>query len=204
MAKIESEELLREKDLVDVYRAARSISVSRRNQVVSSSVFLLALIFAALSPEKTHILADKVRAVADYGFGFATNILSFLIAGFTIYLSVTKTDLLLFLASERNDSSGLPEIKHIAFHFMRTMANFILYCLLCVGIKIFASSGGPLSMLIGTLADSSECVARVATVFGFALVSAATVHLLMLLHSFVFNIYHTAMITIVWEREKPK
>lgn len=59
-------------------------------------------------------------------------------------------------------------------------------------------------MLIGTLADSSECVARVATVFRFALVSAATVHLLMLLHSFVFNIYHTAMITIVWEREKPK
>lgn len=201
MTPVESEELLREKSLFDVYRAARVLKVSRVNQGVSFLTFLTALAYGVASPESDQAIAEKARALADYGFSFATSILSFLIAGFTIYLSVTKTELMVFLASQRDEATGLPELKKIAFYFLRTMANFILFCLLCVGIKVFASAGGPMSLLLKTtLADPSATKQWLAAL-GFSVVAAGLVHLLMLLWSFVFNIYQTAMIAVVWERE---
>lgn len=36
---------------------------------------------------------------------------------------------------------------------------------------------------------------------GFVAVGAGLVHILLLLQSFIFNIYHTAMLSICWERQ---
>ncbi len=209
MIPVESEELLREKNLIDVYRAARVLPVSAINQIISAGVFVALLLYVALTGEGYPVLADKVRSIADYGFGFSTSMLSFLIAGFTIYLSVTKSELLVFLATTRNENSGLPELKHVAFMFMRTMANFMIFCILCVAIKLFGSSSGLISLAVELFATDPAFVKLWLARIALVVVGTGLVHMLMLLQSFVFNIYHTAMLAVVWEQinsklEKPE
>lgn len=200
MTPVDDSELLREKSLREIYLAARVIPVSRFNQAVSIAVAVALFWYACVTPEPLSAIATTIRVFADYSFAFATSILSFLIAGFTIYLSVTKPDLLVFLAATRNERSSLPEIKHVAFVFMRVMANFILFCLFCVAIKLFGGVNGPLSILIHSITPDPANAKLWLSRFVLAILGGGLVHLLMLLQSFVFNIYHTAMLAVVWER----
>lgn len=200
MVPIPSEELLKEKSLLDVYFASRCISVSRLNQAITFVSMVLLALYAWFSPEPTHQFADRVRAIADYGFSFATSILSFLIAGFTIYLTVTKIDHLILMASLRHEN-GLPWVKHIAFSFLRIMAVYVVYCLACIGVKIFASSGGPLAILVDALSGADQvkhCIARI----GIVVLGGATIHLVLLLQSFIFNIYNTSVTVLCLDIEK--
>lgn len=201
MEAIDSNELIREKTLRDVYWASRRLQVSRFNQFSTIIVFLLLGAYGVFSPESAQSIAEKTRIVSDYAFAFSTSILSFLIAGFTIYVTVTKTELFLFLASTRHENSGLPWIKHISFHFLRVMALYVAACVFYVSVKLFASTSGPLSLLLGTLLqDPSQTKIWLARI-GLSTVGALLVHLILLLQSFIFNIYHTAMLSVCWERE---
>lgn len=200
MAPISSEELLKEKSLLDVYFASRCISVSKLNQAITFISMALLALFAWFSPESTHQFSDRVRAMADYGFSFATSILSFLIAGFTIYLTVTKIDHLILMASLRHEN-GLPWVKHIAFSFLRIMVVYVVYCLACVGVKIFASSAGPLSILIDALSAADQvkhCISRI----GIIVFGGASIHLILLLQSFIFNIYNTSVTVLCLDIEE--
>lgn len=202
MEPVSSEELLAEKNLRAVFWAARRLSVSRFNQGCTAVTILLLGAYAWLTPEDGHAIAEKVRGLADYGFGFATSILSFLIAGFTIYVTITKTELLLFLSSKRHEESGLPWIKHSTFLFLRVMAVYVLFCLLCVGVKLFGGLGGALSLLLDWSLSDPQASKRWIAKIGFVVVGAGLVHILLLLQSFIFNIYHMAMLSICWEREQ--
>ncbi len=148
MNPVTSDELLEEKNLRAVFWAARRIPASRFNQGCTLTVVLLLVAYIFLTPEDGPVIAKKVRELADYGFSFATSILSFLIAGFTIYVSITKSELLIFLSEQRHEESGLPWIKHSTFIFLRVMAIYVVFCLLCVSIKLFGGPSGALSLLL--------------------------------------------------------
>lgn len=165
-----------------------------------AAALLCAYVF--VTHEDAHSIAEKVRGLADYGFSFATSILSFLIAGFTIYITVTKTELLLFFSSERDPDSGLPWIKHMAFIFLRVMAIYVIFCLLCVGIRLFCGQGGAVTVLLDRIPPDPVATKGLIAKIGFVVVGSALVHILLLLQSFIFNIYHTAILAICWEREQ--
>lgn len=202
MEPVTSEELLAEKSLPAVFWAARRLPVSRFNQSVTGLFVILLSLYVVLTPENGHIMAEKVRVLADYGFSFATSILSFLIAGFTIYITITKTELLLFLGAQRHEESGLPWIKYSTFLFLRVMAIYVLFCLLCVGVKLLGGAGGALSLLLDWCLDESIASKRWIAKIGFVTIGASLVHILLLLQSFIFNIYHMAMVSLCWEREQ--
>lgn len=199
---VTSEELLKEKSLREVFWAARRLPVSRFNQACTMITILLLGAHGWLTAENVSVIAQRVRELADYGFSFATSILSFLIAGFTIYVSITKTELLLFMSAERHEESGMPWIKHSTFIFLRTMAVYVAFCVLCVGIKLFCGPGGAFSLLLNSISNDPVTSKLLIAKIGFVALGAGLVHVLLLLQSFIFNIYHTAMLSICWEREQ--
>lgn len=203
MEPVTSDELLKEKNLRAVFWAARRLPVSRFNQTCTAIMILVLGAYTCLTPEDGPTMAKKVRELTDYGFSFATSILSFLIAGFTIYVSITKTELLLFLSGQRHEESGLPWIKHSTFVFLRVMAIYVAFCLLCVSIKLLGGPGGAFSLLLDWSSADPVASKRWIAKIGFITVGAGVVHILVLLQSFIFNIYHTAMLSICWEREQP-
>lgn len=201
MKQITSEELLQEKSLLAVYASSRRMAVNRLNQVVTLLVTITLSVYVALTPEATHQIAERVRAITDYGFAFATSILSFLIAGLTIYLTVTKVEHMVLMASIRQKPSGLPWIKYVSFSFLRIMFVYVIYCAACICIKLFASPGGLLTILASYTASPTEIKWWVASI-GLVILGGATIHLVMLLQSFIFNIYNVSMTVLCLEMEK--
>ena len=175
--------------------------VSPFNQLGTFVVFALLILYGVLSDAKTPFLAGRVREIADYGFGFAVSMLSFLIAGFTVYLTVMKPSLILFMANTREDKSRLPWIKVTAFYFLRVMTVYVAFCLLCLVIKIFGATSGPLSSFLCWFLIDAEFSKLWIARLSLALVGSSVIHLILLLQSFIYNIYATSMAAICWERQ---
>jgi hypothetical protein len=103
------------------------------------------------------------------------------------------------MASMRHDC-GLPWVKYVAFSFLRIMAVYVIYCLACIGVKLIAAPGGPLPLLMSASSEmevSKQWVAKIS----FVLLGGATFHLLLLLQSFIFNIYNMSMTVLCLEIE---
>ena len=198
---ITPEELLAEKSLFDVYRASRCISVSPLNQAVTAFSMALLSLFAFFTNDSVYQLADRLRIITDYGFSFSTSILSFLITGFTIYLTVTRVEHFLLMASQRHEKTGLPWVKYVAFSFLRIMAVYVAYCLVCVFIKLFGAPSGLVSVFLNSM-SCSDNVKYVVISISFVVMGGGTVHLVMLLQSFIFNIYSISMTVLCLEIEK--
>lgn len=200
-APVFDDELVQERSLTEVYLVARRMPVSWFNQLGTFVVFALLILYGVLSDAKTSFLASRVRDIADYGFGFAVSMLSFLIAGFTVYLTVMKPSLILWMANIREDKSKLPWIKVTAFHFLRVMTVYVAFCLLCLVIKIFGATSGPLSSFLSWFLTDAEVSKLWIVRLSLALVGSTVIHLILLLQSFIFNIYATSMAAVCWERQ---
>lgn len=196
----DSSEITSEKSLWDIYVRSRRI----RQSWVQLTINLLAI--GALSanafllhPSETVLLAD-VRSWASLGFNFAITTLGFLIAGFTIFVTVAKPDLLLAMMDHRDRETDLPTLKRNLFAFMRV---FIAY-LLCSGLYLVVLVGCQPEGLVPNLVKlvpASHCVRDVLIKVGYVVVGSSFAYLLLMLKSFVFNVYSVVMSFLRWEDE---
>ncbi|MCK9986692.1 MAG: hypothetical protein AzoDbin1_03164 [Azoarcus sp.] len=199
---ITDEELLQEKDLHAVYLCARALPESKLNRRVTITFAALLAISVYLGNQTASELATLTRELVNTGLTFTISILSFLIAGFTIYLTVTNSDMLVALSERRHNGNGLPWIKYIAFHFLRVMAVYIGFLLYCLAVQLFGSPNGALSNLLALLPSGAEQVRWQVAAISFVLTAGVMVNMVMLLQSFVANIYTTTMMNIVDERRR--
>lgn len=201
-APITDEELLEEKDLSAVYLRARVLPESKLNRRVTIGFVVLLALSVCLGNQTASELIALTRGLVSTGLTFTISILSFLIAGFTIYLTVTNSDMLVALSESRHNGNGLPWIKYIAFHFLRVMAVYIGFLLYCLAVQLFGSPNGAISNLLALLPSRTEQVRWQVAAIGFVFTAGVMVNMVMLLQSFVANIYATTMMNIVDERRR--
>lgn len=201
-APITDEELLKEKDLSAVYLRARVLPESKLNRRVTIGFVVLLALSVCLGNQTASELIALTRGLVSTGLTFTISILSFLIAGFTIYLTVTNSDMLVALSESRHNGSGLPWIKYIAFHFLRVMAVYIGFLLYCLAVQLFGSPNGAISNLLALLTSRTEQVRWQVAAIVFVFTAGVMVNMVMLLQSFVANIYATTMMNIVDERRR--
>ncbi|MBS0176750.1 MAG: hypothetical protein JSR64_22230 [Nitrospira sp.] len=201
-APITDEELLKENDLRAVYLCARALPESKLNRRVTYAFVALLALSVCLGNQTASELIALTRALVSTGLTFTISILSFLIAGFTIYLTVTNADMLVALSERRHSGSGLPWIKYIAFHFLRVMAVYIGFLLYCLAVQLFGSPNGAISNLLTVLPSGADQVRWQIAAISFVFTAGVMVNMVMLLQSFVANIYTTTMMNIVDERQR--
>jgi hypothetical protein len=181
--------------------AARKIPTSTFNQSIVGITALLAAIYVFLPTSSSAALAAKTREIAEMGFGFATSILGFLIAGFTVFATITKEDLFKRMARIEEPKSKLSYLKYNFFAFMKVFIDYLCFCGLCVAIKLGAFPNGPATSALQLLPGNETTRLWLARV-GFVLVAASLVYVLLLLKSFVFNIHHIVMTALRWSMEE--
>ena len=194
-------ELTSEKSLFKIRLAARKIPSSAFNQWVVVVTATLALAYALLPNSSAALLATKVREFAEMGFGFAASILGFLIAGFTVFATITKEQLFHKMAEFIEPTSKLSYLKYNFFAFMRVFIDYLCFCAFCLLIKLAAFPDGPISAILSYLPGTDFtklCMARI----GFVVITASTVYVLLLLKAFVFNIHHVVMTSLRWSMEE--
>lgn len=191
-------ELTSEKSLWDVYKLSRRITPGR-TQVVLTLLVMIALGVNAFFfiGDESKLLAD-VRKWSELGLDFSITTLGFLIAGFTIFATLSKPDMMLAMMDHVNKETGLPTLKYNFFTFMRVFITYIFFSLFYLLVMVLGQSNGFISNLISLLPDS-QCVRGCLIRISYVFVGGSIVYLLLLLKSFIFNIYAIVMNMLRWE-----
>jgi hypothetical protein len=190
-------DLLKEKRLWDIYVASRRIPFSRFN---FWTTFLVACgltlnVILVLQPLDATLLITR-EASAD-GLAMALSTLGFLVAGFTIFATITQPDLSLAMASEIHPISGLTYLKHSYFLFMRVFIFYLVFAAFCLLIQMFGHTGGLVNLLV-SMSPYSGQLEFLLVKGAFVAVYTGYFFLLIQLKSFVFNMYHAVMTALRW------
>lgn len=198
------DDIAKEKSLFRVYLGARKVGSSHLNVIVTLLVFFFVflismldifLCFAILTPE---IIFNSIGRVADIGFVLATAILGFLIAGFSIFASTTPRELFKILAQLPHKNTQVSKLKFIFFIFLLVFIHYLVFLGLCVAIKLIL----PLVTETISVFEISSGI-RVSLIWWYfaiflhAAVVAWLIYLIMLLKSFIWNIYQTVLVRFV-------
>ena len=199
---IPTSDLTKEKTLWQIYKAARVIRESPFNKWSSLAVFL-GLGADSLLSGPAGVEFARTRELATLGFTTALAVLAFLIAGFTIFVTVCRPGLLVRMAVLRHPETELSWFKYNFFTFMRVFAYYIVFAFFCLVVILFGEPGGILSRLVQYSPEHAVVKIYLARL-GFVILGTTTYFALVQLKSFVFNVYHVTATWIRWEAENPR
>ncbi len=201
MYSFSDEELTREKSLWDVFKLCTRLKPSNSQIICLLLVVILLLLNAlALETPVSSLLRD-VRKWAELGFNFSITTIGFLIAGFTIFATLSKPDMMLAMMEHTNKETQLPTLKYNFFAFMKVFIAYIVIALFFLSIILFGQVDGLVSNVVSLL-PSSKCVKYTLVVTSYVYVGTSFVYLVMLLMTFIFNIYAIVMNFLRWEYHK--
>lgn len=191
-------DLTSEKSLWDIYKQSCKILPSKL-QVFTVLATIFGLGFNAFFlTESDAILLKDIRKWAEMGFNFGITTLGFLIAGFTIFATLSKPEMMLAMMDHINKETGLPTLKYNFFAFMKV---FIAYIAISLGYLFIVIWGQPDGLIANTIAllPNANCVKSMMIKVSYLIIGSSFVYLLLLLKSFVFNIYTIVMNFLRWE-----
>lgn len=202
-------DLFDEKSLGGIFlKSVLRLSHSLFNTVTTCAVLALLALHALYFDTKLLSLAATVRSMADVGLSFGSSILGFLIAGFTIFATLTKPSLFIMMYKNVHPKSGLNYLKHNFFAFIEVFVVYLVFLGGCLLIKIFGGPDGALLQFLKFVAcrtDSELDTLKEIVIKGAYIVTGTFLYYsLVSLKSFVFNIYHIVITSIVWEMNPPE
>jgi hypothetical protein len=207
MAIPEPDDLGREKTVLALYLLGRKFPHSKFNRRVTLVVALALAAFCYLQWDNIPALSIALRKYVEIGLSFSTSILGFLIAGFTVFVTVTKIDIFVTMARHEFESSGESYLKYNLVQFMLVFSHYIAYLFVCICFALFAQQQGLLSILIGKALSVNDCPWKIGLIYkapvSIALVAfgAWSIYLVLLLKSFVYNTFQVITTTVRWELE---
>ena len=196
----------------EVIYAARAIGAS------FGSILCVRVTFAVLRAAALRIrrvrptVCCSIVAFFD-GFSFATSILGFLVAGFTVFVTVIRIDMFLTMARTEKANTGESVLKYNLSAFIVTFVHYTSYIFVCLMSELFLQPGGLATVAFANaqtypnlapwapLAHSLGATALLVT-FG-----AWTAYLVLLLKSFIYNVYQVTTVSVAYawqEADKPE
>ena len=192
------DDLTKEKSLWKIYLYSRKIKTTFFNKIILITSTILLVSYAFYIEPNTTLMLSKLRNIAEISLGFSVSILGFLIAGFTIFATLTKPYMLLKMMDIQHNDSGLPYLKYNFFAFIRVFIFYLSISSIFLVVILFGDKNGVFSKIINSLpgADISRpIVIRIV----YIVLSLCTIYLLLLLKTFIFNIYSIVMNHLRWE-----
>ena len=193
----------REKSLGQVYWKARKTGSTRSNFRVAVLVAFLFCALAAidcytdlevLGPAVMKMLADQL---ADIGFALTTAITGFLIIGFLIFASITPPGIFTGLAKLDHKNTGISRLQFIFFNFLLVFIHYLAFLAVSILLKLGLTLTPTFINAVSQHVASAAMITWWFAVGLIALLLGWLTFLIMLLKSFIWNIYQTMLIIIV-------
>lgn len=190
-----AKELLKEKHLLNVYLSARAIPFSRKNIIILLIFSIISLLFSyGISSNE---LFEKINTLSSLLIATIITVTGFLIAGYTIFCSVVSPKLSILLFSIGKTKNGLSELKRAHLSLIRVFIYCLFYTLTLVIISAFSGTHNFIFHYIENSWNFSTTIFHVINYFIFNFILIFFFFLMIQLGSFIYNIYHTIMMTIV-------
>lgn len=194
----EESELTSEKSLWDIYKLSRRI-IPSKIQSLSILIIMIALaVNAFVFVADISILLKDARKWAETGFNFSITTLGFLIAGFTIFATLSKPTMMLAMMEHTNKETGLRTLKYNFFAFIKVFIAYIIVSVFYLLVMLLGQPDGFISNVIKFLPHGG-CVKIVLVKAAYVAIGGSFVYLLLLLKTFIFNIYAIVMNSLRWE-----
>lgn len=180
-----------ETSLSEVYWKARKVGSTRVNSVVPVVVFVLFGLLAAgdscfdLSVLPPSALKSLLSQVADIGFTLTTAILGFLIAGFSIFASITRPEIVAGLAKLDHKDTGLSRLQFIFFNFLLVFIHYLAFLAASIVFKLGLPLAPAVIDAVSPHVASADKVFWWSAVVLVALLLGSLTFLIMLLKSFI-------------------
>ena len=191
-------ELTKEKSLCDIYHSAKRIKLSKFNKYFMIFVFFAVSVRSFYLSDDVIILLEETRKWSEIGFNSSIAILGFLIAGFTIFATLTKPSMLLTMMEHRHNETDLPYLKYNFFCFMRVFIYYIIFIIIYLSVMLFGSKDGLFEFFIKSL-PYSDCIRIFSIKFCNVIIGSSLLFLILQLKTFIFNIYSIVMNSLRWE-----
>ncbi|MBW8336505.1 hypothetical protein [Stutzerimonas stutzeri] len=195
-------DLTSEKSLWDVYRLSSRIRSSKLQKLLILTTITLLSINSFYLEQNTSTLLEDAREWASFGFTFSITTLGFLIAGFTIFATLSKPKMMLAMMDHINTETDLPTLKYNFFAFMKVFIAYIALAFIYTCVVIFGQKDGFISNIID-LTPHAICTKTIAIKTSYIFLGSSLVYLLLLLKTFIFNIYAIVMNSLRWEYHQP-
>ncbi len=197
-----SSELTSEKSLWNIYLLTRRIKPSLTHITILLLTTAALSLNALIAADQTALLLKNIRDWASIGFNFSITTLGFLIAGFTIFVTVAKPDMMLAMMDHNDPETKLPTLKANLAKFMHVFIVYIVFSALYLAILLLGQGGGIVSWLI--LKAPDPLLLKNTLIFiTYIYIGISFAYLLLTLKSFIFNIYTIVMNFLRWEKDKP-
>lgn len=198
-----------EKNLWQVLKISFLLPKRIFNIASTVSFLIVVLIYALLSQDSNQEARDQLLMLAERGFSFSVGILGFLVAGVAVFTAANDTSLFTHLARVRHRPSG---VSYLKYNFVALMYVFIVYMALaffCFFVQVLGSMSDVFDeltvFLIYVLTGTeigSEKIFLFINKFTYALLSTLFFYCLLLLKTFIFDLYALIMVNIRWSFEK--
>jgi hypothetical protein len=193
--KFTPEDLLKERSLLDVYKISRLTPPNGLNVGVTLLVFFVCCTYCVIAGENQTPVLALLRQISSDAIAFTASILGFLVAGFTIFVT-TRPEVFDIMAKFEKEGMGVSYLKYNLSIFLLVFIHYLAFTIYCITIRIFFSTEGPASLFLQTV-PISKAAAMMVKEIGIATVFTSFTswlfYILMLLKSFIFNVYHIVM-----------
>lgn len=190
-----SQELLKsDTNIFQLYKLSRVIPFSKENKISTSIFFALSFIVSlGIEPEK---VVEKIQNFSPVILGCVATITGFLIAGYTVFCSVTepKLSVLLHLSGEREYDISKLKVTHLKF--IRVFIYYIIFSISLVFIIAFSGENKILYIFFEESLFNFDLFFNIINLIVFNWIIVFFLFLLIQLGAFVFNIYHSVMTSV--------
>lgn len=190
-------ELTEEKSLWDVYLLSRRIRSSRFNTVVTILTIIGLFIYSFWFQTDIAALLGEVRMLANLTLNLSATILGFLIAGFTIFATLSKPRMLLKMMEVMHKPTGMKFLKYNFIAFMRVFIYYLGIMAIAIIIILVGNKNG-IAYRFAMCFPDGEIVGCNLIKATYVIIGTSLMLLVLLLKTFIFNIYSIVMNQLRW------
>ena len=189
MSDFDPEILTREKSIRGILRKYIPTMSFDFNFAITFITLLLLIFYVVFTDEKIDTFLVKLRTILDWEFTYIITILGFIVTGFSIFAAVTDKEIFILKALTKTNC-GVNDLKLSFFRFMYVFSVYIVVVFVLAMLKIFACQACLISTIFSYLNfERMECVKFVLVKATFVFAGTSFSYSILLLKSFIFNIY---------------
>lgn len=191
-------DLTTEKSLWDIFILSIRIKSSRFNKSVIALSIICLLVYVYIFQKNISTLLMEIRSLSLLALNFSITVLGFLIAGFTIFATLSKPGMLLRMMEIEHKESGLPYLKYNFIAFMRIFIYYIVIIFFYMSIILLGNKNGIVSVIVSYLPKAPFVKDNIIKI-SYVAIGTSLIYLILLLKTFIFNIYSIVMNQLRWE-----
>jgi len=195
------EDITSDISLYAIWRESLRVKKPISNRLARAGGLLALIAYAALPWSHTDSLIQTTRQLASIGLPAILGLLGFLLAGYTVFVSIAQKDMLVAMSSVTEKHSGLSWLKVSMYTFVGTLAELLVIACVMLAAVILGQPRGLLSVVVN--GACSKIGREIVVCIGFVVCGYAFIHTLVALKITIRNVHHGIAAAIRWNAENP-